>query len=48
MYRLCSKLVCLSKPMKVTDDNKSASLLNNRPIFCTLQIHNALPGANVI
>jgi hypothetical protein len=29
MGRLCSKIVCLVKPVKVTNNNKDTSLLSN-------------------
>jgi hypothetical protein len=43
MDGLCSKLVCLSKLVEVTDNNnKDTSLLRNMPIFSILQIRNIL------
>jgi hypothetical protein len=42
MHGLRSKLVCLSKPVKVTDNTKDISILRNLPIFSKLQIRNVL------
>ncbi len=42
MYELHSKLVYLSKLVKVTDSNKDTGLLHNMSIFRTLQIRNVL------
>jgi hypothetical protein len=39
---LLSKLECLSKPVKMTDNDKDTSLLSNLPIFRTLRICNIL------
>ncbi len=37
-YGLCSKLVRLSRPLKVTDNRKGASLLQNVYIFRKLRV----------
>jgi hypothetical protein len=42
MYGLHGTLVCLSKPVKVTDDRKDIRVLRNLPIFSKLQIRNVL------
>jgi hypothetical protein len=42
MDRLHGKLVCLSKPVKVTDNSKDTNLLHELSIFRTLQIRNVL------
>ncbi len=42
IYSLSSKLICLSKPVKVTDKIKDTSLLQNLSISHKLQIRNAL------
>ncbi len=41
-YQFCSKLVCLYKLMKVTENNKNTSKLLNPTIFRKLQIHIVL------
>ncbi len=38
MYGLCSKLLCMITPFKVTNNNKDTSLLHNLPIFRTLRM----------
>jgi hypothetical protein len=42
MYNLSSKLICLSKPVKVIDKIKDTSLLQNLSISHKLQICNDL------
>jgi hypothetical protein len=38
--RIRSKLVCLSKPVKVTNNKKDTSLLQNMCILCNLRVRN--------
>jgi hypothetical protein len=42
MYGICTKLVCLSKPVKVTDINENIHAHRVMSIFCTLRIRNVL------
>jgi hypothetical protein len=42
MYGFTGKLECLSEPVKVTDNNKHTTLLQNMSIFHTLQIYLVL------
>ncbi len=48
IYKFCnklqrlSKLVCLSKPVKVIDDRKDTSLLQNMSMIHKLRIHDVL------
>jgi len=42
MHGFLSKLVRLSKQIKVTDIDKNASLIRNLSIFCTSQICKVL------
>jgi hypothetical protein len=42
MHGICTKLVCLSKPVKVTDDNENKHAYCVMSIICTLRIRNVL------
>jgi hypothetical protein len=49
MDGLFNKLVCLSKLVEVTDNNKDTSLISNMPIFSTsVMFYRIEPGVDLI